>query len=323
MKKLLSLFVILLTISCSDADDVVNPTTIQTPVDVYVTGHKNGQPCYWKNNQLILLDSDGISNITTTKLIVSNGDVYVFGKTLSTTLQTPSSFFWKNGVLTKLNIALSTDSDNALLISDMEVVNDDVYFVGYTNPMLINIFQPSLVTWKNNVKTVLSSDVGGWEDSYIKVKNNNVYVTSYLESGYYVNTTFYSKPDAVLSGFTLNNNDVYVFGGAQSAGFYYNITADVQTNVGFPADGGVYKMCFDDNNVYVSNGEDIYKNGTLSYSVPLATNNLFDFTVKKNNLYLIEGQYVNNNPKVVKINNVTAMTTASDEDYTSLFIVQN
>lgn len=48
MKKLFSLLVILLTlISCSNVDDVNNPST-QDPIDVYVAGSKNNQACYWK-----------------------------------------------------------------------------------------------------------------------------------------------------------------------------------------------------------------------------------------------------------------------------------
>lgn len=322
MKKLFSLLIILLTLSCSNSDDLTTPIS-QNPVDVYVAGQKNGQPCYWKNNQLFLLDDGGVSGVTATKIIVSNNDVYVFGTNQPTITQAVLSFFWKNGELTQLNTSLSTDSDYALFISDMDVVGDDVYFVGYTNPSSVSIFQPSFVTWKNNVKTILSTNINSWQNSYIKVKNNTVYVTSPTESGFYANTTFYSKPDASLSGFTENNNEIYVFGGELLVGFYYNITSNVQTNVSFPNDGNIYKMCFDNNNVYFSNNVDIYTNGTLSYSVPFVTNDIFDFIVKDNNLYLIEGHDVNNNPKVLKINNVIAMTSGTDEDYTSLFIVQN
>ena len=322
MKKLFSLLVILLAISCNSSDDATTPIS-QNPVDVYVAGQKNGQPCYWKNDQLVLLDDGGISGVTARKIIVSNNDVYVFGSTEATTIQFSSSLFWKNGILTHLNTTLSTENEYAVLISDMDVVGTDVYFVGYTNPALINLYEPKLATWKNGVKTVVSIDVEGWQDAFIKVKNNTVYITSPTENGYYVNDTFFAKPDAVLNGFTENSNDVYVYGGEMSGGFYHNITSNVQTNVGFPLDGSVYKMCFDNNNVYYSDGVDIYTNGTLTYSVPMASNNLFDFTVKDNNLYLIEGHDVNNSPKVVKINNVIAMTSGVDEDYNSLFIVQN
>ncbi len=322
MKKLFSLLVILLAFSCNSSDDETTPIS-QNPVDVYVAGQKNGQPCYWKNDQLVLLDDGGISGVTATRIIVSNNDVYVFGTTDATTIQLSSSLFWKNGLLTHLNPTLSSETEYAVLISDMDVVGDDVYFVGYTNPAPITLFEPKLATWKNGLKTVVSTNPEGWQDAFIKVKNNTVYITSPTENGYYVNATFYSKPDAVLNGFTENSNDVYVYGGQLLGGFYHNITSNVQTNVGFPNDGSVYKMCFDNNNVYYSDGADIYTNGTLTYSVPMDSNNLFDFTVKDNNLYLIEGHDVNNNPKVVKINNVIAMTSGVEEDFTSLFIVQN
>lgn len=322
MKKLLSLFVLLVIVSCNTTDDLVNPNN-QTPVDVYVTGQKNGQPCYWKNNQLFLLDDGGVTGVTATKIIVSDDDVYIFGTTQATTMQATKSLFWKNGVLTELNTALSTDSEYALYISDMDIVGDDVYFVGYTNPTPITLFEPKLVTWKNNVKTILSTTTEGWQESYIKVQNDTIYTTSPIENGYYKNSSFHSMDNAVLNGFTVKNNDTYVFGGELLSGFYYNINSDVQTNVSFPNDGAVYQMCFDNNNVYFSNNEDIYTNGTLTYSVPIATNNIFDFTVKNNNLYLIEGHDINNNPKVVKINNVITMTSSGDEDFTSLFVVQN
>lgn len=313
--------VILLTlISCSNVDDLNNPST-QDPIDVYVAGSKNNQACYWKNNQLIMLDVGMFSNQTAAqKIIVLNNDVYVFGTAYFPNTDRIEYLFWKNNVLTNLSTTYNTSSASVLLISDMEIENNDVYFVGFTQES-----DPKITYWKNGEKIVLGIAENLIDNPKIKVVNNTIYITGKINNieGYYVNGVFNELQDTFLKDFSINNNEVYVYGGKTNGinGYYKNISTGTETilsNLNF-----VNKLEFDMNNSYFSNSEEIYKNTTLIHTVPFATNNIFDFKVLNNNLYIIEGLDVNNNPLIVKINNVITMTSAIDEDFISLFIDQN
>ena len=320
--------VILLIISCNNVDDVVNTTT-QNSVDVYVAGEKNGQPCYWKNNQLVMLDIGNYIGLKVREIIVSNDNVYILGESMySTNVNGYSYVLWKNGVLINLNTLLSTNADYTAFIGDMDVIGDDLYFVGCTTSTAITPnFSPKLVTWKNNVKTILSENILDWNGASIKVKNNVVYTTSTPEQGYYIDTTFHLKNGYDLSGFAFNNNNTFVYGtktdnnNNPEFGYYENITTGIETLLS--SLNSVSLLQYDLNNEYFENNDKIYKNSSLIYTVPLATNDIFDFKVLNNNLYTIEGLNVNNTPLVVKINNVISMTSQSDEVFNSLFIYQN
>lgn len=313
--------VILLTlISCSNVDDVNNPST-QDPIDVYVAGSKNNQACYWKNNQLVMLDVGMLSDQTSAqKIIVSDNDVYVFGTAYFPNTDRTEYLFWKNNFLINLSTTYTTSNASVLLISDMEIENNDVYFVGFTQES-----DPKTTYWKNGEKIVLGIAENLIDNPKIKVVNNTIYITGKVNNieGYYVNGVFNELQDTFLKDFSVNNNEVYVCGGKTNGinGYYKNISTGTETilsNLNF-----VSKLEFDMNNSYLSNSEEIYKNTTLIHTVPFATNNIFDFKVLNNNLYIIEGLNVNNNPLIVKINNVITMTSAIDEGYISLFIDQN
>ncbi len=307
-----------LTISCNDDDNLVNPTT-QNPVDVYVAGQKNEQACYWKNNQLVMLDAGTFLGTESIKIIESSGDVYVLGKAYpSGGNNYGASLLWKNGVLTNLSaLYFNQTLNNALIIDDLDVVGNDVYLVGYTKDWSTGEF--SLKTWKNNIATDLlnnnTSNVFNKPCS-IKFMNNNVYVTT-PDAGIYVNTTFQSVTNGIeLKGIaTKNNNEIYVYGSNSNTNsvYYKNLNTNVESNNSIIQN--VEKLLFDGNEMHFSSLFNIYKNSILNYSIP-QTDIIKTFSVLNDNLYTIEGS----NSQILKINNVITMTTAADEVYTSLFI---
>lgn len=331
MKKLLIALVVLtnlLQVSCSSSDDGLNAVT-SNPVDVYVAGSKNGHACYWKNNHLVLLDSGAFTDLSANKIVVSNNDVYVLGYGFIGN-STSSSLVWKNGVLTNLTATFGTSSYLASIV-DIQVVGNDVYYAGYTYALPFDINNPSsLVYWKNttmNIVDVFPTFV--FSEARIKVVNNDVCLLASNDQstsikGYYLNGIYHEISGSTTYNLTNNDNQIYVFGLQSLNGFYYNIASGVTTSVSTPNNIGITQMCFDDGNTYYSDGEKIFKNGTLVYSESLATNNIFDFRALNNNLFIISGGTdVNNANEAIIINNITTMTAAEDEGFISLFIVQN
>jgi hypothetical protein len=329
MKKLLFISTLLLFsllhVSCS-TNSISNNALPSSPVDVYVTGSKNGQACYWKNNQLIQLNSGTFVGTNATKIIISNNNVYVLG---STTNGNPTTYlYWKNGVLTNLNTSFSTSAQTVLSIEDIDVVGNDVYFVGYTGPAMLTVIQQVLTVWKNSLPTVLNTSNQSYNFlSKIKVLNNNVYVTGKnnngTSTGYYLNNLFNPLLNSTPRGFAVNINSIYTFGGELTGGFYYDIINNVNTTINFATSSSVFNMCFDNNNVYYSSQTDVYKNGSLFSASPVGLNNLVDFKVLNDNLYKIINFGGVNFYQTTEINGVTTMITSSGEFFNSLFIVQN
>lgn len=333
MKKILLsliLFTGLLQISCSE-DSVVDSSNVPTnnSVDVYVAGQKNSQACYWKNNQLVLLNSGGINAPTANKIMVVNNDVYVLGIGVGTTTTETFPMFWKNGVLTNLKTSLSSAGDEVVIVTDFEVVGNDVYFVGYTKRRVITFEDYSLVYWKNGIKTTVHN-YGGYVQNYSKIKvvNNTVYITGTNNrdssiNGYYVNTVFNEIPFSTLNGLAVNNNEVYTYGTANNGGYYKNITTGSETS--FPTVATVTSMLFDNNNLYLTDVASIYKNGTMFDAGQPQLGGIMDFKILNNNTYKIiqEGVapgYISH----LTINGVEAAQIPDSEGtFLSLFVVQN
>lgn len=330
MKKIISLFVILLTISCCNVDDL--NTSTQNPVDVYIAGVKTNNAAYWKNNQSYLLT--GGSGGEATKICVSNNNVHVLGKkTLDNWIT--EYLYWENGNLTNLNTTLNMPGQYVRSITDIEVVDNDVYFVGYTKNPLIAAEIYELVYWKNGVKTVLDNNINNITfQAKIKVVNNNVYVIGYTSScfnschGIYVNNVFQSVSVGILlKGLAVKDNQVYVYGANTSTntGFYKNLATGVETNVGFPSNDDLILLCFDNDNMYYSYNTQIYKNGTLFYELPPVVGITFpsiqDFIVLNNNLYKIIGGLSIN--QTIDVNGTIVQTSSSGENFKSLYIVHN
>lgn len=317
MKRLLITLLLLscfLQISC--ITETVNNTATTNPVDVYVAGSKNNLACYWENNQLVMLDSGNILASHAIKIIVSNGDVYVLGKSVSNA--TSIYLFWKNGVLTNLNSALNAPF---LDINDFDVVGNDVYIVGYANNIQTNDY--NFGYWKNGIRTILNNNAPDYNPSYIRVLNNDVYTTiNFPTQGYYINTTYFDTPNKTYNGLTNNGNEMYVYGGFSNFGFYFNTSTNTNTNIGFQNDGTISGMCFDNNNLYYTNGFAIYKNGS-TFTPETPSHFITDFKVLNDNVYFINTVLGSPNENVVINNQVVMGNNTTDEVYSSLYVVQN
>jgi hypothetical protein len=333
MKKLLFLSTLLLCsllhVSCS-TDGVINNPITENPVDVYVAGSKDGQACYWKNGQIVMLNSGGFENADATKIIVSNNDVYVLGQGYSNSqANSQRNLYWKNGVVTNLNTTFSNSSQTVSAIDDMKVFGNDVYFVGFLKPTFLTVEIYDLVYWKNGVKTIVESNLNTAGSAQLAVQNNDVYVTfspSFDQSlkGYYKNDVFYAVSEPLLNGVVEINNQITIFGGQFSEGFYKNTVTNVKTEVPFVNSNYIAKMCSDNNNIYYSNISQIYKNGNL-FNETQAPSVLKDFQILNNNLYKIDSAVFGNPIDVQKImiNNTVVLTSVLGEFFESLFIVQN
>ena len=326
MKKLISLFVILLTISCSTVDDL--NTSTQNPVDVYIAGVKTNNAAYWKNNQSYLLT--GGSGGEATKICVSNNNLHVLGKKTLDNWRT-EYLYWENGNLINLNTAFNTPAQYVHSITDMEVVGNDVYFVGYTkNPLLaVEIYE--LAYWKNGVKTVLDNNINNPTfQAKIKIVNNTVYVIGYTSScfnschGIYVNNVFQSFSVGVLSkDITVKENQVYVYGTitTTNTGFYKNMATGVETTL--TTIPSVYKLLFDNNNTYVADGVNIFKNNTQIYSSSFFSFYI-DFIALNNNVYILKREGDFGTFDALYVNDVNVFQIFVDQGkFNSLTVVQN
>lgn len=324
----LALFTGLLQISCSE-DLVDNDAQANNSVDVYVAGQKNSEACYWKNNQLVLLDSGGITAPIANKIIVANNDVYVLGIGVGTTTTETFPMFWKNGVLTNLKTSLSTNEEEVMAITDFEIVGNDVYFAGYTKRRIITFEDYSLAYWKNGVKTTVHN-YGGYtqNNSKIKIANNTVYITGTNTrngniNGFYANNVFNEIPNSILNGLTVNNNEVYVYGTLNNRDYYKNINTNSETT--FPATiSAISKMLFDNNNLYFTNGASIYKNGTMYDEGQENGSIIMDFKILNNNNYKITQVGITGYVSYLTINGIeTSQIPDSQGTFLSLFVVQN
>lgn len=326
MKKLISLFVILLTISCCNVDDL--NTSTQNPVDVYIAGVKTNNAAYWKNNQSYLLT--GGSGGEATKICVSNNNVHVLGKkTLDNWIT--EYLYWENGNVTNLNASFNTPAQHVRSITDMEVVGNDVYFVGYTKNPLIAAEIYELVYWKNGVKTVLDNNINNPTfQAKIKVVNNTVYVIGYTSNcfnschGIYVNNVFQSFSVGVLSkDITVKENQVYVYGTitTTNTGFYKNMATGVETTL--TTIPSVYKLLFDNNNTYVADGVNIFKNNTQIYSSSFFSFYI-DFIALNNNVYILKREGDFGTFDALYVNDVNVFQIFVDQGkFNALTVVQN
>jgi hypothetical protein len=326
MKKLISLFVILLTISCSTVDDL--NTSTQNPVDVYIAGVKTNNAAYWKNNQSYLLT--GGSGGEATKICVSNNNIHILGKKTSDNWIT-EYLHWENGNLTNLNGVFNTPAQYVHSITDMEVVGNDVYFVGYTkNPLLAaEIYE--LVYWKNGVKNVLDNNINNPTfQAKIKVVNNTVYVIGFTSNcfnschGIYVNNVFQSfSVGILLKGLAVNDNQVYVYGTntTTNTGFYKNMDTGVETTL--TTIPSVEKLFFDNNNTYVTDGVNIFKNNTQIYSSSWFSFYI-DFIALNNNVYILKREGDFGTLDALYINDINVLQLFVDQGkFNALTVVQN
>jgi len=335
MKKVLLAFILLtglLQTSCSS--DLVSESLLATnSVDVYVAGQKDSQACYWKNNQPVLLESEGVFGTIANKIIVLNDDVYVLGRGVSTNPLDAPPLFWKNGVLTNLKTSLSTDTEEVMSITDFEVIGNDVYFVGYTRKTIIDFEDYSLFYWKNSVQTLVHN-YGGYAQNQarIKIADNNVYVTgtnsdngnvSGQIDGYYTNGVFTEISNSILNGLAVNNNEIYAYGTVNNTNYYKNITTNSETTIP-SASNGITKILFDNSNMYLTDASKIYKNGILFDEGTVTSGTIQDFKVLDDNIYKIRQEGVFSFISYLTINGVETMALPNgDGSFQSIYVVQN
>ena len=329
----LSIAILILNASCSKVENVISPPKTVGPVDVYVAGKKDNHACYWKNNQEIILDNGTMSRSNATKIIVSNGDVYVLGTYQMGFNPAPNYVYWKNGLMTNISNTFSASLDSVDNIADMEIVGNDVYFLGYTTQTTLTGNTASFVYWKNGVKTTVADYLnlnGLFNFGQIKIVNNTVFIigakdiADTITKGYFINNNF-TPSFQTLNGITVNGLDVYVYGGNfNPSNLYYKNLITGQEVSFFPANE-IIKMVYDDADKYTSDYHNVLKNDTTIYSVPLpAFDRVKDFEVLNGNTYIISqlgdfGTYDH-----LYINNVDVLNFQSNfSSMNDIAIVQN
>ena len=313
-----------LQFSCN-SEGITNNAPTTNPVDVYVAGSKDGQACYWKNGQVVMLDSGNFNSSNVIKIIVSNNNVYAFGGGTITNVK-GYSLFWKNGVLHNLEVELNTENYSYISIRDMEIYNDNVYFLGsyYINPGIA-----SIAFWKNGVKNIIGSGSTDYQNPSFKVYNNDVFVSVYIANvgndGYFKNSVYYTLPNSYINGFAVNNNDVYTYGRNSNDGFYLNTSTNLNNTISFPANNDITNLSFDNGNIYYSTFDEIYKNSSLINSVANpTTEEVIDFEVLNNNVYNLKLEKTQNGyEQKTYLNNIEIQSALQGENFVTLFIVQN
>lgn len=328
--SLLAFITLFIMSSCTSDDNLINQET-QNSVDLYVLGQKNGQTCYWKNNQVVTLNQGNFVTSDPNKIIVSNNNVHILGNS------TDVDLYWNNGTLTNLT---STFSDNTQVVKgiwDMEVVGNDVYFVGFTKNPLVTAEIYDLAYWKNGQKTIIAANINSIPESSIAVANNTVYVTSksnLSDPKYYTNGVSTNLPNGTqITGLTKKGNSVYIYGNNGNNGFYKDLSTNIETL--FPTPYSVTNLIFDGNDVYYFTADEFYKNtvvtplniqpvnGQTSYLLPFQKANVLN-----GNIYSIQ----NCSPmfsagfSMVGINGVNVFESNSTNEvgyFTDLFVVQN
>ena len=334
MNKIFSLLVLLLTIGCSTVEDEINPET-QDAVDVYIVGQKNNQACYWKNNQEVLLVNG--NNTRADTLLVANNVVHVLGTNNSDWFG--KYLYWKDNVRTNLTETLGLSGQLLIRITGMEVVNNDVYFVGYSRNADLNVELYDFGYWKNGVKTVLATVNNDGYTAKIKVIGNDVYVIGNTGecfnncNGVYKNGVFTALNDfnIRLIDFAVKNNEVYVYGNnfLTGTGYYKNTATNAETSIA----QNIRKIVFESNAMYILTYNAILKEGTAiqtnaapSNGITNYTSFIKDFRVLNENVYYItSGAPLNGVPfTLVGINNTTVFESLNhSSNFHGITIVEN
>jgi hypothetical protein len=317
--KLFFSLLVLLLISCS-SDEVQKTITFD---DVYVSGSKALHATYWKNNAIVPLTDIGYTESSADTLIVKNNDVHILGRGKVGGVE--KTLYWKNNVLTNLTDAFSNSTEIATICTMDVNDNDDVYFAGIIQNTDVTPNTYDLVYWENGIKYIVDSFTSEpWHLIGIKENNGKIYVTTY--GAYYVNGINYSSNDFIF-GVNATNTDVYVYGRTNSiaGGFYKSTINNIQTNLTTVNSYGVilpiYSICFDNGDVYAINELNIYKNGNLLFTTPINFG-IENVSVKNNSIYLLNVQANVSGSSIQNVlkDNVLVMQSASDENFTSLFV---
>lgn len=311
MKNIFLPFILLLTFvfSCRENDNEEILEKKNQSYDVYVSGVNNGNLCYWKNTVQHTLNYTSMQPENPSKIIVDNNNVYVKGR----------YGFWKNGNYTTYRQLAGIPNQATIDIFDFFVKNDDIYFVGYTWTTISSSTPAEFCYWKNNVKNLLFTDLGTYNDMCtITVLNSDVYVgaiksiNGLLVGGYFKNNNFFPLANAQTSPQITNvvSKDGNIYFSSES--FFKNLQTNVETtftplnnpNIGYI----LYPSCLDGNNLYINCKYDsYYKNATLINNINSSLNIIEDLNVTDQNIYMIRTN-VNNFEYKLYINNIEAQT---------------
>lgn len=340
MKKLTIILVILVIfslISCNNNDDLNIPEQ-QAIIDVYVSGKENENACYWKNNQQVILDNNGLNITSADKIFVNNNNVYVWGTGFSMMTNELTFLYWNNGIVSDLNIEFSEPDFELYWITDFYVVNDDVYFLGFLRS-ISNPTQRDLVYWKNGIKTIVLENINytNTNSSSIRVINNDIYVSSrieYNQPGIFINNIFNPiNPNYNPYDMTINGNDSFIHGSSPTGGFYQNINTGEVTTSSYR----INDLVFDQSDIYTvvdHNNESYYreirKNGNLYYLSPDGyESDIPDLYVHDGDIYAIVRELIdfNSGPNKLLINNVPELildnSNFGTDLLTNIYVVQN
>jgi hypothetical protein len=276
---------------------------IYVPACIWDTLFPGDHPVYWENNSLNYLSCDygGRANA----LFVFGNDMYVGGQIRKEFSGVMMPVIWKNNVPQFLSDSIGT-------VNDLQVINGDVYAVGYLRNNGINI----PVLWKNAQLSKLSIQNGGANS--ISVSGNDIYVSGGLNDP---TQSFYTFPVIWKNGnlFYKSNNHgtinsvLYANGhlfaaitknnGSSNAAILLIDSSETQ----FSNNGDARYVCIRDNDVYLSGGVTVnttdympvvWKNGVIDTNLihPKTHQELFAAAVKDNNYFAV-GQ--DNNTKTV------------------------
>lgn len=319
----------LFVISCSVEE---NRTTLSLD-NVYISGQKNNHACYWKGGLIHLLDDGSFSSSSADTLIVMNNDVHILGSGYNGFYET---LYWKNNMLTNLTTNYSTSTDAVEYIGGMDInTSNDLYIVGITKNLVSTPTTYDLVYWKNHVKYNVTSFTNlPNHEVRIKVINDDVYIScpkeisGVMTEGYFVNGSFTSVPNVYITGITMLNSDLYIYGRTDAYLSYYK---NCSTNIDTSTSGNgnhIFKMSYDNGIIYAVNDGNIIENGIITYTIPasLSAYNYYRvtcFEVKNNTKYMITTEDITSTnyvDQMLYIDNSVVLQNNPDEVFKCLFI---
>ena len=169
--------------------------------DVYVCGTMQGNAVYWKNGQVVILDTQKYS--TAISIFVEGSDIFVGGQGTDPITKNFAARYWKNGIP-------HTIEDSAF-VNSMAVDGANVYTVGqtYNGPVL----------WENTYRIKLTTQLNQYTTTMdVAALNRHVYIAGEADGAvcYWKDGTPFELTDhtsyASAYAIALNHDDVYVAG---------------------------------------------------------------------------------------------------------------